>query len=142
MFRSASVAITDPSDTARVFLSGTDDTIPVIAFGPGGPDAFEITLNSQTLTPVEQAAWLRSFAGLVEDLAEQVERRHDLTSPTWTAEEYRCTKCDAQFGIAGTNTGTPEDDAADEHFRDEVERHESGACSPAKTASEIFGGAW
>ncbi|GAB2762764.1 hypothetical protein [Nocardioides pakistanensis] len=54
---------------------------------------------------------------------------------TSTAEEYRCTKCGAQFGIAGTHTGSPEDDAADEHFRDEVERHESGACQSKAVAS-------
>lgn len=79
MYRTARVAIMAPEDTATVYLSGNDNTIPVIGFGRQfSAETFEINLNSQTLSPVQQVAWLRSFAGLVEDLAEQVERRHDL----------------------------------------------------------------
>lgn len=80
MYRSASVAVMAIEDTAQVFLSGTDSTIPVIAFGPSA-EAFEITLNNGVLTPEQQVAWLRGFAAQVEDLAEQVEQRHGLQTP-------------------------------------------------------------
>jgi len=38
------------------------------------------TFNSKCLTPDEQAAWLRSLAVAAEELAEQVEQHHGLTS--------------------------------------------------------------
>jgi hypothetical protein len=47
--------------------------------------------------------------------------------------EYYCDKCDARFAIAGTSTGSDDDAAADDYFDSEVERHESGECSPAAT---------
>lgn len=43
-------------------------------------------------------------------------------------ETYKCEHCGAQFGIAGGYVGSPEDDAADDYFRAEIERHESGEC--------------
>lgn len=47
------------------------------------------------------------------------------------AETYSCDKCGSSFGIAGGTTGTPEDLEADDYFRSEVERHESGECVAA-----------
>ena len=75
MYRSASVAIVQPTDTARVHMGGRGD-IPIISFGRDASESFQITLNSTLLSPAEQVAWLRTFAGQVEDLAEQVEQLH------------------------------------------------------------------
>lgn len=47
-----------------------------------------------------------------------------------TRDTYECRKCGASFGIAGTNTGSDDDYAADEYYRSEVEHHESGECVP------------
>lgn len=50
-----------------------------------------------------------------------------------TLDTYECRKCGASFGIAGENNGSDEDYAADDYYRSEVERHESGECvSPAR----------
>jgi hypothetical protein len=48
-------------------------------------------------------------------------------------ETYSCEHCGASFGIAGGFTGSNEDCAAEEHYREEVERHESGACVGPRT---------
>jgi hypothetical protein len=50
-----------------------------------------------------------------------------------TVTTYECRKCGARFGIAGENSGSDEDYAADDYYASEVERHESGECvSPAR----------
>ena len=46
-------------------------------------------------------------------------------------ETYECSRCGAAFGIAGENTGSDDDYAADEYYASEVEFHESGRC-PSK----------
>lgn len=45
-----------------------------------------------------------------------------------SVETYECDKCGARFGIAGVNTGSDEDYAADDYFNEQVEWHESGEC--------------
>jgi hypothetical protein len=51
--------------------------------------------------------------------------------PVPSVETYECEKCGAMFGIAGSYTGSPEDDAAEEFHREEIQRHESGECVAA-----------
>lgn len=41
---------------------------------------------------------------------------------------YRCHGCGEGGGIAGQSSGTDEDYATHEHFREELHRHETGAC--------------
>jgi hypothetical protein len=48
-----------------------------------------------------------------------------------SATFYDCSRCDAQFGIAGESSGSDEDYAADDYFDSQVEWHESGKCEPA-----------
>lgn len=43
---------------------------------------------------------------------------------------YTCPRCGDTFGIAGESTGSDEDIAAESHYGEQVEWHESGQCSP------------
>lgn len=52
-----------------------------------------------------------------------------------SADWYTCSRCGAQMGIAGTSTGSDDDYATDDYFESEVERHESGECTPAVTVN-------
>lgn len=52
-------------------------------------------------------------------------------APSSSSSYYTCERCDAQFGIGGTFTGSDDDLAAEESFRSDVEFHESGQCIPA-----------
>lgn len=45
---------------------------------------------------------------------------------------YSCRSCGARFGIVGESDGSDEDYPADEYYRSEVERHESGECVTPK----------
>ena len=125
MMNRLAISVTNPDDEIQSELSGSAGNIPVIAFGPDNSLCrAEITLNQHLLTPEEQAAWLRRLAAVAEDLAGQVELLHSIPS----GSNYTCSRCDAQFGIAGVSTGSPEDIEADEFYNSEVDYHESGAC--------------
>ena len=47
---------------------------------------------------------------------------------------HSCGHCGARFGIAGHSTGSPEDLAAEEQYRADVEYHASAACAVPKLA--------
>ena len=86
----------------------------------------------------ENADFLRRLAATINDLARECATKADvemlarkLQEPT-PAETYECQHCDAKLGIAGEHSGSEEDYAADDYFRDEIERHESGACVNAE----------
>lgn len=51
-----------------------------------------------------------------------------ITPTVSTGSAYECGRCEARFGIAGVNTGSDEDRAAEEQYRADVEYHESGQC--------------
>lgn len=51
-------------------------------------------------------------------------------------ETYDCAKCGASFGIAGENSGSYDDVAADYFFGKQIEWHESGQCVPAAVEPE------
>ena len=52
-----------------------------------------------------------------------------ITPTVHGVEAYSCRHCGARFGIAGHNTGSPEDLAAEEQYRADVAFHESAACA-------------
>jgi len=79
-FVQATFAVVEADQTIYTRMSGNSG-IPIISLtAVGHGTAFEVHINSKCLTPVEQAAWLRKLAGAAEDLAEQVEQHHGLTS--------------------------------------------------------------
>lgn len=45
-----------------------------------------------------------------------------------SAETYSCNRCGVRVGIAGENTGSDDDYAAEESYAADVEFHESGEC--------------
>jgi hypothetical protein len=46
-----------------------------------------------------------------------------------SVETYTCSNCGAQLGIAGENSGSEGDFAADDYYAQEVEYHRSGECA-------------
>lgn len=65
---------------------------------------------------------------LWQRLADQLAARG--ISPTvHGVSAHSCGHCGARFGIAGHSTGSPEDLAAEEQYRADVDFHESAACS-------------
>lgn len=52
-----------------------------------------------------------------------------------TFDEYACDKCGAKFGIFGESTGSDDDLAADMHYNEQVEWHQSGACTATEAAT-------
>lgn len=113
--------VTEPDDIIAWGMSGGDETIPVIRLGTTYRADVTIQLHS-SLTPAEQAAWLRRLAQAAADLAEQIEPSY------FGGSNYDCAKCGAMFGISGGPNMTDEDYEASEWYDAEVALHESGAC--------------
>lgn len=71
----------------------------------------------------------------------RVELRPNPTEDLHT-DTYTCRYCSAAFGITGIHTGSDDDYAADEYYREQVDYHEAGECSPGRVrAAAGMGGA-
>ena len=68
----ATYAVTRPDDPFTVEMSGTEADIPIIRFGAEHGPQVEVTVNSLTLSPAEQRAWLSRLAHQIEILAAAV----------------------------------------------------------------------
>lgn len=117
--------------TANIHVTADDRLIGVMV----GEAPFPVLKigDASIFPPDDAAAWLRRLAAAAEELAEQVELD---AAPEPSVSEYHCRFCDARFGIAGEFTGSDDDYAAEEYYRAEVERHESGECAPGAALAE------
>lgn len=127
------------SDTAFVISSADEITEAIVARvswpWSSDPDRLLVSVKVGNLTvqSTEPGQMGRLGAALIaaEEAAENARAKYGLrTAPASTVETFKCARCGAQFGIAGVSTGSPEDLAVDEYHRTEVERHQSGQCTP------------
>jgi len=69
------VGILTPETAITAVLNSPTNPIPVIRFATEVDARAEVALWFKD--PVKQAAWLRELAAAAEDLANEVERRHE-----------------------------------------------------------------
>ena len=108
-------------------LTGTDADIPQLHIGP-----VDVTFYDFHLDHGQMSAWLADLSAHALELAAQIDAKWPAASSSGS-EIYECSRCGASFGIAGQHTGSDDDYAADDYFREQVEHHESGECSKVRT---------
>ena len=74
MNTSARLVVTSADDLGlvRAYLGGTDQTIPVIEFGPEYDEQFAIQVHTLSLSPADQQRWLLSLSNAARALAADI----------------------------------------------------------------------